>query len=459
MKTTAALTAAVGATTAFAGAIAPRQSKTPPVTVRGNAFFAGSTRFYVRGVDYQPGGASDAADPLADTTVCRRDIAEFKKLNINTVRVYTIDNSKDHTECMNELADAGIYLALDINTPKYSIRRDRPGPSYNSVYLQNVFATIDEFQKYDNTLLFFSGNELINDDATSNTAPYIKAVTRDIKQYIGNRGYRKIPVGYSAADIDENRIETAHYLNCGSDDARSDFFAFNDYSWCDPSTFEEAYKEKVDAFADYSIPIFLSEFGCVDTVSGRKFGEIPSLYSEKMSPVYSGGLVYEYTKEGDAKQRRYGLIDVKSRESADESPDFNLLANAFEANPPPSGDGGYKPSGEPSECPAQSSSWDVENNDLLEMPPKARAFFENGAGEGVGLEGTGSQDVGAESTKTASAGSGAPTRTGTAPSSSAEESGSEGAASGLRVPSFSVAPVVCGLAVLASSLLGGAVLL
>lgn len=30
-------------------------SNTPQVTVKGNAFFAGSTRFYVRGVDYQPG--------------------------------------------------------------------------------------------------------------------------------------------------------------------------------------------------------------------------------------------------------------------------------------------------------------------------------------------------------------------------------------------------------------------
>lgn len=111
---------------------------------------------------------------------------------------------------MNELADAGIYLALDINTPKYSIRRDRPAPSYNSVYLQNVFATIDEFHKYDNTLLFFSGNELINDIPTSNTAPYVKAVTRDIKQYIGNRGYRKIPVGYSAADIGSSYPTVQH---------------------------------------------------------------------------------------------------------------------------------------------------------------------------------------------------------------------------------------------------------
>lgn len=29
-----------------------------PITVKGNAFFKGSDRFYMRGVDYQPGGSS-----------------------------------------------------------------------------------------------------------------------------------------------------------------------------------------------------------------------------------------------------------------------------------------------------------------------------------------------------------------------------------------------------------------
>lgn len=130
-----------------------------------------------------------------------RILKRFKKLKINTVRIYSVDNSKDHSECMKELADAGIYLALDVNTPKYSLRQDKPADSYNSLYLQNIFATIDEFQKYDNTLLFFSGNEVINNVATSNAAKWVKAVTRDMKQYIGTRGYRTIPVGYSAADI------------------------------------------------------------------------------------------------------------------------------------------------------------------------------------------------------------------------------------------------------------------
>ena len=184
------------------------------------------------------------------------EIFRFQKLGINTLRVYTIDNSADHDTCMNALADAGIYLALDVNTPKYSIRQDKPAQSYNHVYLQNIFATIDEFSKYKNTLLFFSGNEVINNVPTSVTGPWIKAVTRDMKQYIGNRKYRPIPVGYSAADIDDNRLETAEYMNCGTDDQRVDFFAFNDYSWCDPSDFvTSGWQKKVQAWSDYSVPL------------------------------------------------------------------------------------------------------------------------------------------------------------------------------------------------------------
>lgn len=188
---------------------------------------------------------------------CTRDIKKFTELGINTIRVYSVDNSKPHDECMQALDDAGIYLILDVNTPKYSINRQDPHPSYNEVYLQNVFATMDMFSRYDNTLAFFSGNEVINETtASTRTAPYIKAVVRDMKQYLGNRQLRAVPVGYSAADVTSNRYETAEYLNCGTDDERSDFFAFNDYSWCDPSDFETSgWDAKVELFSNYSIPI------------------------------------------------------------------------------------------------------------------------------------------------------------------------------------------------------------
>ncbi|MCJ1465555.1 beta-glucanosyltransferase [Pseudocyphellaria aurata] len=443
------LFAAVGASKALAGAVAPRDSSFQPVTIKGNAFFAGKDRFYIRGVDYQPGGSSDLDDPIANVENCKRDIAEFKKLKINTVRVYSVDNSANHDDCMDALKAAGIYLALDVNTPFYSLRQDKPAQSYNHVYLQNVFATIDAFHKYDNTLLFFSGNEVINNVATSITAKWVKAVGRDMKQYIGTRGYRAIPVGYSAADIDDNRLETAEYMNCGTDDQRVDFFAFNDYSWCNPSSFTTStWSEKVEAFSNYSIPIFLSEYGCTKTE--RTWDEIPVLYSDKMTPVYSGGLVYEYTKEGDATQSKFGLVEIKSGDVS-ERPDFSTLGKALSDASPPSGDGGYKSSGSASDCPPKSDTFLEDTDALPAMPEQAQQYLKNGAGQGVGLKGTGSQDVGAESSGTATAGSGTVTGTASGAASSSTKKGDSGS---LRAPDMSVAPLVCGMVVVLCSLLG-----
>jgi 1,3-beta-glucanosyltransferase GAS5 len=55
--------------------------------------------------------------------VCKRDIAEFKSLGLNAIRVYTVDNSANHDVCMQALADANMYLILDVNTPQYSLNR------------------------------------------------------------------------------------------------------------------------------------------------------------------------------------------------------------------------------------------------------------------------------------------------------------------------------------------------
>lgn len=359
-------------------------SSTPPIEVKGNAFFDSSSgdRFYIRGVDYQPGGSSNLTDPLADKTICGRDIPVFKDLGINTIRVYTVDNSMDHSECMKMLQDAGIYLILDVNTPGSSISRIDPACSYNADYLQNVFATVDAFAKYDNVLGFFAGNEVINMANNTATATYVKAVVRDMKKYIKARNYRQIPVGYSAADIVSNRQLAAEYFNCGNDsDARIDMFGVNDYSWCGDSSFVvSGYKTKMDLYKGYSVPIFLSEFGCNEVPSSRPFTEIAAIYSDQMSSVFSGGLVYEYSNETN----NYGLVQIDSDTEVTKLQDFQNLKNEYASNPNPQGDGGYSESNEISTCPDyQKGVWEASNT-LPEMPSAASVYFESGAGTAFG---------------------------------------------------------------------------
>jgi hypothetical protein len=437
----AAAAALAVASTAFASPspaqqLSPRATSLTAITTSGNAFFQGTTRFYIRGIDWQPGGSSNLVDPLANPTTCARDIAEFTKLGVNTVRIYTVDNSVNHDACMQALATAGIYLVLDVNSPLYSLNRADPLPSYNAVYLQNIFATIDAFHNYTNTLAFFSGNEVINDDTTTSAAPYIKAVTRDMRQYIGTRGYRQIPVGYSAADVDSNRLEMAQYMNCGTNDERSDFFAFNDYSWCDPSSFTQSgWDQKVKNFTGYGLPIFLSEYGCIKP-GPRVWSEVTSLFSTDMSSVYSGGLAYEYSEEGQG----YGLVNISSDTSVTELTGFASYQTALKNSPNPAGSGGYNTTNAASACPPQSATWNVTSDALPAIPAGAVTYMTNGAGKGVGLTGAGSQNAGGASSGTASAGSGSVTATATGTSSGSSSTASKAAGVTLVRP-FDQSPI------------------
>lgn len=75
-------------------------------------------------------------------------------------------------------------------------------------------------------------------------------------QYIGERGYRKIPVGYSAADVSSNQYLMAQYMDCGTSYSRSDFYAINNYEWCDPSSYTESGWDVLAAqYLNYSLPV------------------------------------------------------------------------------------------------------------------------------------------------------------------------------------------------------------
>lgn len=310
---------------------------------------------------------------------------------------------------MQQLADAGIYLVLDVNTPLYSLSRTSPGESYNPTYLQSIFATIDAFAGYNNTLLFFSGNEVINAPDTTNTAPYIKAVTRDMKQYIGERGYRSIPVGYSAADVSQNQYLMAQYMDCGEEQTRSDFYAINNYEWCDPSSFTTSgWDVLVEQYKNYSLPLFMSEYGCI--TNARTFQETGALYQPDMTGVCSGGLAYQYSQSANG----YGIVNINGNTVTPVGQQFADFKNELAQNPPPSGNGGAHGATAPQECPGPSADWDIKpfkGSQLPAMPSGAVQYLSKGAGKGPGLTGSGSQQASGGSTQVAAADAGSVTTT------------------------------------------------
>lgn len=363
--------------------LAPSLAAFLPIAAKGNALFKNGTseRFYIRGIDYQPGGSSKLIDPIANVDNLKRDIVYFKQLGINTVRVYSIDNTAKHDEGMKLLSDAGIGLILDVNIPKALIARDSGAScSYNTMYLNEVLATVKLMSSYDNLIGIFAANEVINDVKTTPAAAYVKAVIRDIKTFQRKTGLRLVPVGYSAADVEENRLQSAEYFNCGDDEmARADFYGFNDYSWCGDSSFTiSGYDKKVKAFLNYSIPIFFSEYGC-NLVTPRAFKEVKEIYSSKMTHVFSGGLVYEYSQESN----KYGLVEISSdQKTVTPTKDFDNLKLQFSSTPNPSGDGTYQSGLPHSQCPEKSEFWEAS----VKVPetPKGALKYINGSEEPVG---------------------------------------------------------------------------
>ncbi len=47
----------------------------------------------------------------------------MKTLGANTIRVYTVDPTADHTGCMSAFDNAGIYVLLALDAPTASINR------------------------------------------------------------------------------------------------------------------------------------------------------------------------------------------------------------------------------------------------------------------------------------------------------------------------------------------------
>lgn len=238
-------------------------------------------------------------DPLADPAGCTRDLPALIGLRTNAVRVYAVDPTKNHDQCMSMFADAGIYVILDLSEPMQSINRDQP--AWNGPLYQRYISVIDSFQTYNNVLGFFAGNEVSNSYNTTAASAFVKAAVRDSKAYIKQQNYRSIGVGYATYD-GPIRDQLAAFFGCGDTTTSIDFWGYNVYSWCGDSDFQTSgYQARTQFFTGYPVPVFFAEYGC-NTQGTRDFSEVPTIFGPLMTDVWSGGLVYEYFQE----QNNYG---------------------------------------------------------------------------------------------------------------------------------------------------------
>lgn len=238
------------------------------------------------------------------------------------------------------------------------------------------------------------------------------------------------------------------------------FQAINNYEWCDPSSYTTSgWDQLVDMYSNYSIPLFMSEYGCITNT--RTFKETAELYKTEMTKVFSGGLVYEYSNEGNG----YGIVNINGNSVSSVGSQFSDLQQALASVQNPSNGGGYSTDGKVQECPSQESgTWDTKpftGSALPAMPSGAVKYLKNGAGDGPGLSGDGSQNAPGGSTATASAGAGSVTATlgsGASSTGSSSSSSSSSAAAPMLMGRADFAPLMCGVVVFMSMMFGAALL-
>ncbi|KAI9171002.1 Telomeric DNA-binding factor trf1 [Paramyrothecium foliicola] len=358
-----------------------------PVEVYGNKFFnKDGSQFFLKGIAYQ----LRPDDPLIDTEQCKRDANLMKELGTNTLRVYHVDAKANHDGCMAAFADVGIYLMIDLDTfDTYIVPNNL---FWNQTQYERYAEVMDTFHDYSNVLGFFIGNENIATQGDSLAAPFLKAAARDMKAYRDAKGYRPIPVGYSAADIKELRPMLQNYLTCGGNSSEIiDFFSLNSYSWCDPSSYEASTYDRLQEYArDFPVPIFFSETGCI--VPGpRIWADQEAIFSKPMVEHWSGAIVYEWIQE----QNNYGLVSygppvddlsrnddtvfdgwTRKGEPTPRSPDFQNLKSRWETIHPTGISKSHYDAAAVSTraCPTatQEGWWAVDGN--IELPSLGETF-------------------------------------------------------------------------------------
>jgi len=352
-------------------------SAIPTISVLGSKFFYGNgTQYFIKGIAYQ----LTEKDPLINTEQCQRDASLMATLGANAIRVYHVDPNADHTGCMTAFEKAGIYLLVDLDT--FTTAINPTIASWNQTQFNAYAEVMDAFHDYDNTLGFFIGNENIALNNQSLAAPYIKAAARDLKAYRSSKGYREIPVGYSAADISELRPMLQNYLACGTNTSEAiDMFGLNAYEWCGQHNLQDSGYSLLNTYAEgYSVPIFFSETGC-NTVKPRDFQDQTAIFGPDMNELWSGAIIYEWIEEAN----NYGLISYGPNVSATVvasdiaggfsrmgtptpvAPDFSNLQKQW-ATLTPTGVAmsAYTPDVTPPACPASTAgAWLVDGNVVL----------------------------------------------------------------------------------------------
>ncbi|KAG7284796.1 hypothetical protein NEMBOFW57_009409 [Staphylotrichum longicolle] len=296
-----------------------------PISVKGTKLFDDDgNQFFIRGVAYTFG--DDDPDPLLDTKRCQADATLMKTASINTIYVYWVDSEQDHEGCMKAFADQGIYVWLQLGSFPRVTSLTQTTPPWTLPLYAVYTSVLDAFALHPNTLALGLGQETITANSTSTlAAPALKAAARDLHAFLAARGYRPIPLSYSAADVASLRDLTAQYLTCDSgidDDGGGggqagtiDLLGLNVFLSCGADDWRALHAQF--AALDLPVPVAISEAGCRSSGSGssaddtgaRDFADASLVLGPEMRDVFCGVSVFEWAMRSGAS--KFGVVEYE----------------------------------------------------------------------------------------------------------------------------------------------------
>ncbi|KAJ7225908.1 Glucanosyltransferase-domain-containing protein, partial [Mycena pura] len=301
-------------------------------------------------------------DPLGDSAGCARDLPFLKQLGVNAIRVYSVDSSLNHDDCMGNFSAAGIYTMQVIVL---------------------LWAAMSLLESAFPTTTTRCGTAMVSTQSgiCRQHRPFPHNRPGRTTSARASRGPQRAPLPNRASTraTQESRttrdasflMPLANYLSCdpsGSNSASStiDLFGLNNYEWCGdaPST---TYNGINGDFAGYNVAAYFSEFGSETCNPGvRVWTETSTLFSSPMTDIWSGGLAFSYFP-AMSTAGQFGMVNISmDGTTVTPNPDFKNLASQYSqvtfVNSPSQSSAAA--SSFPA-CPTANSTWEASNT----LPP------------------------------------------------------------------------------------------
>lgn len=330
-----------------------------PITTKGNWFWKGDERFFIKSIQYilhDVDNPDSIIDILSDDNFAKglkKDIKLFKTLGINTIQVYKYDPTVSHTKALKLLEENGIYVIitiLELENIGPGGKRTRgifehefdadfePGFFYTPFLATRMLRVIAQTAGYSNVLAYQVEAEKVVTPKCSRLAEVARAAVRDAKRFLATAtaragtdsqqrqegdeegtGFRRgIPVGVTTCgDMKMVNHSQMEYFNAGDPAERPDFYALTEHSWAGAqSSFRISGWQALleNRLSRFPVPMLFSTYGAA-MYAPRTFEETLCLYSPDCTGVLSGGGIYQFAVDRERDwESKYGLVEVRGQD-------------------------------------------------------------------------------------------------------------------------------------------------